>query len=84
MQDKARAARLTLTPVAPDLAACAGIACHDTYLEFLGEAWAAGHPRYLRPVGRTPDGGEIVHESVRARWLADPGYQPGNPGLPPL
>jgi len=39
---------------------------------------------YLRPVGRTSDGGEIVHESVRARRLADPGYQPANPGLPPL
>jgi uncharacterized protein (DUF2235 family) len=84
MQDKARSARLVLAPVAPDLAACSGVACHDTYLEFLGGTWAAGHPRHLRSVGRTPDGGEIVHESVLVRRRADPRYRPANPGLPPL
>ena len=85
MQEKAQAARLALTAVPrPDLAACARVACHDTYATFLKGAWAAAHPREYRPVGRTPDGGEIVHESVRSRRLADPRYRPENPGLPAL
>jgi uncharacterized protein (DUF2235 family) len=84
MQERARAAGLTLTAVSPDLAACGAEACRDTYAVFLGGAWAAGHPRHRRPVGATPDGHETVHPTVFARRRADPGYRPANPGLPPL
>ena len=84
MQDKASAAGLALTTKAPDLAACCGADCHDTYLHFLGGTWAARHPRYLRPVGRAGDARETVHESVLERRRMNPGYRPRNPGLPPV
>jgi uncharacterized protein (DUF2235 family) len=84
MQERARAAGLTLAAAHPNLAACAAVACHDTYAEFLRGTWAASHPRYLRAIGATPDGHETVHPTVLERRLADPRYRPENPGLPPM
>jgi uncharacterized protein (DUF2235 family) len=84
MQDKARAAGLALTPTAPDLVACGGEPCHDTYASFLGGKWAASHPRHLRPIKQTPDGHETIHPSVLDRRVADATYRPRNTGLPPL
>ena len=82
MQEKARAAGLTLTPAHPDMAVCGGLACHDTYSIFLKGLWAANHPRYFRPFGATRDGRETIHPSFFERRRADPQYKPQNPGLP--
>jgi uncharacterized protein (DUF2235 family) len=54
----------------------------DSFAQFLSGVWKRNHERYLRTVGATRFGNEIVDESVARRRREDPTYVPRNPGLP--
>lgn len=51
----------------------------DSYEEFLGGLYRITRDRYYRPIGKTPNGMEAVHDAVIERYKSDPDYRPKNP-----
>ncbi len=83
MQDKAIAAGLGVTPVEVGAKNYLG-ASTDSYAEFLKGVYARRNPRYLRPVGTTRFGKEVVDDSVQRRRREIASYSPKNSGLPDM
>ena len=81
MQTKAAACGLDVTPVGTSPTGYLGRYA-DSFAQFLNGLWQKNHQRYLRTVGATRFGNEVVDESVTRRRHDDPTYAPRNEGLP--
>lgn len=81
MQDKACACGLDVTPVGTSPTAYRAKYA-DSFAQFLNGLWQDTHQRYVRTIGATRFGNEVVDESVVRRRKDDPSYTPENAGLP--